>query len=56
MDVPQHPLTFRFAGSKAPELSDVWLRVLGELSNTPRGLVVISEREAEAYAQSHAAD
>lgn len=52
---PNIPLTFRFAGSKAPELSDVWLRVLGELSHTPRGLVVISEREAEAYAQSHTA-
>lgn len=53
---PHIPLMFRFAGSKAPELSDVWLRVLSELSNTPRGLVVISEREAEAHAQSQLVD
>ncbi len=50
---PGIPLIFRFAGSKAPELNQVWLRVLSELSHTPRGLLVISEREAEAYASSH---
>ena len=50
---PGIPLIFRFAGSKAPELNQVWLRVLNELSHTPRGLLVISEREAEAYAASH---
>jgi hypothetical protein len=53
---PNIPLMFRFAGSKAPELNDVWLRVLGELSNAPRGLVVVSEREAEAHAQNQLAD
>ena len=53
---PNIPSTIRFSGSKAPELNEVWLRVLNELSHTPRGLVVISEREAEAYAQSHASE
>jgi hypothetical protein len=53
---PHIPLSFRFAGSKTPELNETWLRVLGDLSNTPRGLLVISEREAEAYAQKQLAD
>lgn len=53
---PNIPITIRFAGSRAPELNEVWLRVLNELSHTPRGLVVISEREAEAHALSRASD
>lgn len=44
---PSIPLTFRFAGSRVPALNKEWLDVLGELSNTPRGLVVVSEHEAQ---------
>jgi hypothetical protein len=29
--------------------------VLGELSHTPRGLILITEKEAEAYAAQHSA-
>ena len=47
---PNIPLIFRFAGSRAPELNQTWLEVLGELSHTPRGLILISEKEAESYA------
>lgn len=47
---PYLPLVFRFSGSRAPQLNEAWLSVLNELSNTPRGLVVLSEREAQRYA------
>lgn len=53
---PNIPIAIRFSGSKAPELNEVWLRVLNELSHTPRGLVVITEREAEAYALSQVSE
>lgn len=47
---PNIPLAFRFAGSRPPQLNKVWLAVLNDLSNTPRGLVVVSEDEAEKHA------
>lgn len=47
---PDIPLIFRFAGSRSPELNETWLSVLAQLSHTPRGLVLISETEAEAHA------
>ncbi|MGO1537839.1 MAG: DUF7882 family protein [Leucobacter sp.] len=50
---PNIPLAFRFAGSRPPELNSVWLEVLRELAHTQRGLVLISESDAEAYAQKH---
>jgi len=46
---PSIPVTFRFAGSRAPELNEEWLTALTELSHTPRGLIVISEDEAVQY-------
>ena len=46
---PSIPLSFRFAGSRAPQLDKHWLSVLNELSNTPRGLIVISEQEAQQH-------
>ena len=46
---PNTPMAFRFSGSRAPELNPAWLNALAELSHTPRGLVMISEREAEAH-------
>lgn len=46
---PNIPLTFRFAGSRAPKLNKAWLTVLHELSSTPRGLIVISEQDAEKH-------
>ncbi|MBL3686791.1 hypothetical protein D3248_07485 [Leucobacter zeae] len=47
---PSVPLTFRFSGSRAPQLSKTWLAVLNEFSNTPRGLIVMSEDEAKRHA------
>lgn len=49
---PHIPLAFRFSGSRAPQLNESWVAVLNELSNTPRGLIVLSEQEAERYAAS----
>ncbi|MGD9607093.1 MAG: hypothetical protein AB7V10_06390 [Leucobacter sp.] len=46
---PSIPLAFRFAGSRAPKLNTAWLTVMNDLSNTPRGLIVISEQEAEKH-------
>jgi len=47
------PLGFRFSGSRPPELNLTWIKVLIALSHTPRGLVVISEDDAEAYAKKN---
>jgi len=46
---PNIPITFRFSGSRSPQLSEDWLTALSELSHTPRGLIVISEDEAAKY-------
>lgn len=47
---PNIPLSFRFAGSRPPQLNKAWLSVLADFSHTPRGLVVVSEEEAEKRA------
>jgi len=41
---PHIPLTFRFSGSRPPQLNKEWLEVLSELSNTARGLTVVPEQ------------
>lgn len=46
---PSVPIVFRFAGSRAPELNPVWLEALRTLSHTSRGMLVLTEAEAEAY-------
>lgn len=51
---PSIPLAFRFSGSRSPELNEAWLTVLNELSHTPRGLIVVSEKDAEAYVAQQA--
>lgn len=51
---PSIPLIFKFSGSRTPELNETWIDVLGELSNTPRGLILITEKEAETYAAQRA--
>ncbi|HRN28975.1 MAG TPA: hypothetical protein PK781_03085 [Terrimesophilobacter sp.] len=45
---PAIPLQFVFFGSRQPQLNRAWLDVLTELAFTPRGLLVISETDAEA--------
>ncbi|WP_336659008.1 DUF7882 family protein [Leucobacter sp. USHLN153] len=46
-------LGFRFSGGRPPELNRTWLRVLNSLSNTSRGLVVMSEDDAVKYAKQN---
>lgn len=46
---PSTPLVFHFAGSRAPSLNKDWIAVLNELSHTPRGLIVLTEEEAENH-------
>lgn len=46
---PSVPLIFRFAGSRTPQLDKHWISVLQELSHTPRGLIVVSEQEAQKH-------
>lgn len=50
---PEHGLTFRFEGSRPPKLDETWLRILASLSNGPRGMVVMTEKEAMTFARSH---
>ena len=44
---PNIPLTFRFSGSRVPQLNKVWVDAMSELSHTPRGLILLSEKDAE---------
>lgn len=43
---PSIPLSFRFAGSRPAQINKHWLAMLHDASNTPRGLMVMSEDEA----------
>lgn len=45
---PSIPLQFIFFGSRQPQLNRVWLDVLTELSFTARGMLLVSENDAEA--------
>ncbi|GAB2522773.1 hypothetical protein [Paramicrobacterium agarici] len=45
---PTIPLQFRFSGSRPPALNKTWIDVMSRLSHSSRGLVVVSEEEAEA--------
>jgi hypothetical protein len=47
---PAIPLEFVFSGSRALRLDETWVRVMVELSNTPRGLVLIPQEEAAQVA------
>ncbi|MFC7431393.1 MULTISPECIES: hypothetical protein [unclassified Agrococcus] len=44
---PSIPLEFRFSGSRVPQLSPMWLEALMEMANSTRGLVLVTEQEAE---------
>lgn len=46
---PSIPIAFRFAGSRPPEINPMWVESLKQLSQTPRGLILITEKEAEEY-------
>jgi hypothetical protein len=41
---PSIPLTFRFSGSRPPQLNKEWLAALSELANTAQGLTLVSEQ------------
>lgn len=45
---PAVPLEIVFYGSREPQLNRIWIDVLAEMSHSPRGLVLISEADAEA--------
>ncbi|WP_053351263.1 DUF7882 family protein [Leucobacter musarum] len=47
---PHVTVAFRLGGDRI-ELNPVWIRALAALSHTQRGLVVVSEEEAEKYAK-----
>lgn len=46
---PSIPLQFRFSGSRAPELNPAWLQALAHSANGTRGMIVMTEKEAELY-------
>ncbi|MCW2288169.1 hypothetical protein [Leucobacter luti] len=50
---PASTLAFRFGGSKPPEINMLWLKVLSARSHASRGLVVITEDEAESFARNN---
>lgn len=46
---PTIPLTFRFSGGRPPTVNEAWVNALVATAHTTRGLVVLSERDAQAY-------
>ncbi|KTR85492.1 hypothetical protein NS354_08980 [Leucobacter chromiiresistens] len=50
---PYATLAFSFSGSREPAYNPHWLKALLAISHTPRGLVVISEEEAETYVKKN---
>ncbi|WP_200329591.1 hypothetical protein [Leucobacter sp. L43] len=50
---PFAALAFHFSGSREPEMSKAWVRALNALAHTPRGLIAISEDEAERYVKNN---
>lgn len=50
---PSIPLIFKFSGSRPVELNPLWVDVLTDLGNTPRGIQLLTESEAERYHASH---
>lgn len=45
---PAVPLQFKFSGSRPPTINKTWIDIMSRLSNSSRGLIVISEEEADA--------
>ncbi|WP_416446677.1 hypothetical protein AB3K78_04975 [Leucobacter sp. HNU] len=50
---PNIPLVFRFSGGRPPRLNRHWIDVLTDYSHTARGLVVMSEDEADQHQREH---
>ncbi|QZY52938.1 DUF7882 family protein [Leucobacter tenebrionis] len=43
---PSVPLMFHFSGSRRPSLNSKWVQVMEHMADTPRGLTLITEEEA----------
>lgn len=50
---PYIPLTFRFSGSRQPEINTIWAKVLEETAHQAHGMRVVTEEQAEKYAKEH---
>ncbi|SDT31015.1 DUF7882 family protein [Microterricola viridarii] len=50
---PAIPLQFHFRGNTAPKLSPIWVQALELTAVSDRGMVVLPEKEAEAYVREH---
>lgn len=46
---PQIPMSYRFSGSKPPELNKFWIDALSRSAHGIRGMVVMDENEAREY-------
>ena len=55
---PSIPLTFRFVGSRPPQLNKEWLAALSDLANTAQGLTLIPEQSVGGaqISESHATE
>lgn len=49
---PQTPITFKFLGSRVPEINKEWLQRLGESANSTTGLIVTMEDGELAIAEA----
>ena len=50
---PYTTVAFHFSGSREPEMSKAWVLALNALAYSPRGLIAISEDEAERYVKNN---
>lgn len=49
---PGIPLMFKYSGGRAPTMNTEWLRLLDEIANSGRGLVLLPEPAPEKNAPS----
>ena len=52
---PAIPLEFAFSSSRRIPIDETWVRVLAEMSNTPRGLILVPREDAARIAHGEAA-
>lgn len=46
---PANPLEFQFVSPHPASLNRIWLEVLAEFAHSPKGLIVLSEQDAENH-------
>ncbi|MBL3685684.1 hypothetical protein D3248_01765 [Leucobacter zeae] len=51
---PSIQVVFQFAGGRKPKLNKEWVAALEQLSHSPRGMVIIAEKDLPNLREHHA--